>query len=128
VTEIAWGIALCAERSGALPASTAKVPASLAAVAAQMYQSRLTDWDDPAFMCGGFHMRRPQYFQYQWVRAADGEEGIVQADADLDGDGLVDHTVRLAVRCEHQAGALRCRPDPMPTAPPGRTFTTDFLE
>lgn len=130
VAEIAWGIALCAERSKALAPTSAKVPSAIGAVAGMIYQSQLSDWNDPAFRCAGFHMHSPQRFQYQWVRGAGAseEEGGVQADADFDGDGVVDHTVRLAVRCEREEGALRCQPDPMPTEPFAPLLTPQWWE
>jgi hypothetical protein len=127
-TEIAWGIAQCAERSGALPATSAKVPPAIGPVAGRLYQSRLSDWSDPAFACAGFHMRRPQLFQYQWVRGDGDDGGVVQADADFDGDGVVEHTVRLRVRCERDGGPLRCRPDPMPTEPFAPAFAPVWWE
>jgi len=117
VTELAWGIALCAERTGQLPASAAKVPDDLGRVRGQMYQSRLSDWGDEAYVCADFHLARPQRFQYQWQLDDGGMQGSVVAEADYNGDGGVDHSVRLMVRCKKQEARLRCRPDPMPTAP-----------
>lgn len=118
VTEIAWGIATCAERSGELPASSGVVPPELSKVRGKRYQSRAADWNDAAFACAGFHMLRPQHFAYQWQRG-DGaaERGAVDAKADLDGDGAVDHEVRLHVRCERDQRGLRCKVDRMPTVP-----------
>lgn len=115
VTEIAWGVAMCAERSGVVPPSTAPVPAEMRAVAGVMYQSRRSEWSDPAFACLGFHLRRPQRFQYHWARADDRLSGAVVADADFDGDGTVDHEVRLQVRCARVDAGVRCDVDPMPT-------------
>jgi hypothetical protein len=128
VTEIAWGAAQCAERSGSVVPTSGKVPASLGAINGQMYQSRLSDWDDEVFKCSGFHLHRPQRFQYQWVRGSGDEGGRVQADADFDGDGVVDHTVRLAVRCARDGAVLRCRPDPMPTEPFAPLLTEEWWE
>jgi hypothetical protein len=118
VTEIAWGIASCGERSGELPDSSGVVPPELSSVRGKRYQSRATDWNDTAFACAGFHMLRPQHFVYQWRRDDGGaEQGAVDAKADLDGDGAVDHELRLRVRCERDERGLRCKVDRMPTVP-----------
>jgi hypothetical protein len=116
LTELAWGIASCAENGGALPASTPRVPSDLGAVTEQSYQSADADWSDAAFRCAGFHMIRPQRFRYQWQRI-DEHEGAAVADADLDGDGQPDHVLRLHVHCATRDAKLRCRPDSMPTEP-----------
>jgi hypothetical protein len=117
VTEMAWGVAQCAERSGEVPPTSSPVPASVGRIAGQMYQSRFSDWSDPAFTCAGFHMRRPQRFQYRWTRADDGLGGVASAEADFDGDATIDHRVRLHVRCARTEPGLRCSVDPMPTPP-----------
>lgn len=119
VTELAWGIAKCAEHEGKLPDTSAKVPANLQAVHGMMYQAKLSDWDDAAFKCAGFHMIRPQRFQYQWVRRSPGE-GTVVAASDFAGVGIAGQSVSLRVVCAPQGSALSCRPDPMSTEP------TDF--
>jgi hypothetical protein len=116
VTELAWGVALCAERAGALPAGTTKVPVDLAKVRGMAYQSAPEDWATPAFECAGFHMLRPQRFRYEWTKLSE-TEGRVGADADFDGDDVVDHAVELHVRCTRTDDRFRCRPDRMTTEP-----------
>lgn len=115
VTEIAWAIAMCAERESKVPPATQQVPPSVNAVAGTIYQSRVEDWNDEAFRCADFHMVRPQRFQYQWVPS--GNEGAVVAVADFDGDRKIDREVRLQVRCKDTEKGLHCRPDRMPTEP-----------
>lgn len=128
VTEIAWGIASCAERSGELPASSGVVPPELRMARGVRYQSRVTDWNDAAFACAGFHMLRPQHFLYQWQRDDGAERGTVDAKADLDGDGAVDHEVRLRVRCERDERGLRCKVDRMPTVPFAPTLGPEWWD
>jgi hypothetical protein len=122
-SELAWGTALCAERRGRLPPSSAKVPAEVERVRGRMYQSRLTDWNDDVFVCADFHLARPQRFQYQWLLAQSGAEGEVVAGADYDGDGAIDHEVRVPVSCTIQGERMRCRPRSLATAPD--PFETD---
>jgi hypothetical protein len=115
--ELAWGTALCAERKGRLPPSSTQVPAEVAHVRGKLYQSRLADWNDDVFRCADFHLSRPQRFQYQWLLAASGNEGEVVARADYDGDGAIDHEIRLPVSCTTQDNRARCRPRSLATAP-----------
>jgi hypothetical protein len=91
------GMVSCGEKDG-LPLTSPPVPASLAAVAGKKYQSAIGEWSDPAFVCAGFSMSDPQYFQYQWVQASPSEGNMV-AQADLDGDGTVDERVEVRVLC-----------------------------
>lgn len=97
---VEWGDGLvrCAERDGKLPPSTTPVPASLTSVAAHKYQSTPTDWSEPAHTCAGFKFTGPQYFQYTWALRGP-TEGVLDAQADLDGDGNVDMLLELAVTC-----------------------------
>lgn len=83
-TSRAIGRSLC-------PGSTASVPATLAAVAAQKYQSSVTEWsNDPGWACLRFSMQEPQYFQYTYSvpagLTAAGDSFNAIANGDLDGD------------------------------------------
>ncbi len=98
--ELARGIARCANQRGHLPPTSGPVPADLAGVRGMKYQSAARDWMDEAFACAGFSLTHPQYFQYQWVKQGD-HGGVVQAIADLDGDGQPDQEHRIVVVCEH---------------------------
>jgi type IV pilus assembly protein PilA len=98
--ELARGIARCATQRGHLPPSSAPVPADLAQVRGMKYQSAPRDWTDEAFACAGFAPTDPQYYQYQWVKQSD-SSGVVQAIADLDGDGEADREHQVGVACEH---------------------------
>ena len=115
--ELAWGTSLCAERRGRLPPSSTKVPADVDRVRGKMYQSQLADWNDDVFLCADFHLARPQRFQYQWLLAASGHDGEVVAGADYDGDGAIDHEVRVPVNCTNLDDRARCRPRSVATAP-----------
>lgn len=97
---VAWGDALvrCGDRDGALPPSSAAVPASLSQVAGKKFQSAPADWSETAHTCGGFRLSSPQYFQYSWELRAP-TDGMLHARADLDGDGSVDTVLDLAVTC-----------------------------
>jgi len=114
VTELAWGLAVCAERTGELPPSSSAVPPAIKAIRGRQYQSAFTDWNDVAFRCADFHLARPQLFQYRWDLKEQGKEGEVVACADYNGDNVIDHEVRLPVRCAAVDGRPRCRPDAMP--------------
>lgn len=117
VTELAWGISICAERAGKLPPSTSTVPRDIERVQGQMYQTALAEWNEEAFKCADFHLARPQFFQYTWRSNPDQRSGLVLAEADYDGDKIIDHKVQLQVRCVTEGESLRCRPDTMVTAP-----------
>lgn len=97
---VAWGDALvrCGDRDGALPPSSAAVPPSLSQVAGRKFQSAPKDWSEAAHICGGFRLSAPQYFQYSWELRAP-TDGMLHARADLDGDGVVDSALDLAVTC-----------------------------
>lgn len=93
----AKGMVTCGEKDG-LPLTSPPVPASLTAVAGKKYQSAMGEWSDPAFVCAGFSMNDPQYFQYQWVQASPSAGNLI-AQADLNGDGVVDARVEVRVLC-----------------------------
>ncbi|MCA9642005.1 MAG: hypothetical protein KC492_14965 [Myxococcales bacterium] len=64
-----------------------------------------SDWKQPATRCGAreFSVSGPQLHSFRWERIsslADGGEVIIEAD--LDGDGAVDHKARFAVICDHR--------------------------
>lgn len=92
------GMVGCGEKQGALPPSTAAVPASLAAVSGMKYQSAPNDWADVGFTCAGFSLATPQYFQYQWVQESE-SKGALRAQADLDGDGAPEESFEATVTC-----------------------------
>ncbi len=111
---IASGIARCAAQPDergqprGLPETTHSVPPSLPAVRGKKYQSAPAEWSQPAFVCAGFVLTDPQYFQYQWVRS-NATSGTVIALADLDGDGMPEVSVESRVEC---SAAGRCIASP----------------
>ena len=104
-------VVACADKTGKLPPSSRKVPGELADVGAKTYASTEADWSDEAFSCDGFRVREPQRFQYQWERTDD-HDGVARAQADFNGDGVVEATFEQEVRCEDKQGKLRCGPGP----------------
>jgi hypothetical protein len=70
----------------------------LAARCSQKYQSVASDWSDAAFACSGFSFSDPQYFRYRWLQTS-AASGEIQAEADLDGDGIPDNVFRQIVSC-----------------------------
>lgn len=102
-------IAACAEKKGALPPSSPKVPAELSAVGGKTYLSTEQDWQDEAFRCDGFHLSDPQRFQYEWERTSD-TEGIARAQADFDGNGVVEARYEQEVKCAKKGDRLVCGP------------------
>lgn len=80
-----------------LPPRSSPVPSK---PPAGLYKSTWGDWTDPAFTCGGsqFSLSEPQLHRLQWERLDD-EAGVVIGEADLDGDGEVDHRVEVGVTC-----------------------------
>jgi type IV pilus assembly protein PilA len=121
VVLFAKGIARCAgeidsatsKRKG-LPETSLAVPATLADVKGVKYQSAPAEWGDPAFLCSGFRLVSPQYFQYRWLKRSP-TTGSAFAVADLDGDGAADGAFEVPVTCSAAgacaAGAL-ARNDP----------------
>jgi type II secretory pathway pseudopilin PulG len=101
----------CAEKKGALPATSPKVPAELAQVGGKTYASTKQDWTDEAFTCDGFALTEPQRFQYQWERTSE-LEGIARAQADFNGDGVVEARFEQEVKCTRKEGEAKliCRP------------------
>ena len=104
VAVIAKGIARCSTPRGSVPESSGPVPADLSSVSGRKYLSAPREWSHQAFRCGGFSMREPQYFRYEWLRESDAA-GVVRAEADLDGDGAAE------IRLEHEVvcGASGCQ-------------------
>ncbi len=101
------GLANCGQREGRLPLASKPVPSSLSDVLGKKWQSAPADWSAPAFSCAGFSMSSPQYYQYQWQLSAP-NEGVANAVADLDGDGVPDSTLSVGVVCN--AGSCAAGP------------------
>jgi hypothetical protein len=83
-----------------LPLTSPAVPASLTSVSGKKYQSAAGEWSDPAFVCAGFSMNDPQYFQYQWQQASPAEGSLI-ALADFDGDGDPEQHVEVHIICNN---------------------------
>jgi MFS family permease len=95
---LATGMARCAER-GDLPDTSNWVPADLSSVSGMKYQSTSGEWaSEPGFACSGFTFSGPQYFRYRWHQATNAS-GQFEAEADLDGDGVVDNAMQLGLHC-----------------------------
>lgn len=110
VVYLARDVMACAEKTGALPETSPKVPADLAQVGGKTYASAPSDWEAPAFKCEQFSMTDPQAFQYEWQRN-DELDGVTRARADFNGDGVVEATFEQEVICtKSDLGKLRCRP------------------
>jgi len=107
----AWskGMVTCAEKDG-LPLTSPAVPATLSSVSGMKYQSAASDWSDPAFVCAGFAMSEPQYFQYQWLQRSP-SEGDMVALADLDADGNPEERFEVHIACT----AGHCAASSLPT-------------
>jgi tRNA-binding EMAP/Myf-like protein len=93
------GMVVCGEKDG-LPLTSPAVPASLASISGKKYQSAPGEWSDPAFVCAGFSMNDPQYFQYQWQQASSAGGNLV-ALADFDGDGNTDQHLEIHITCDN---------------------------
>jgi hypothetical protein len=105
VMVLAKGIVRCATENDpvlgkprGLPGTSLAVPATLAEVKGVKYQSASGEWGDPAFVCAGFRVLGPQYFQYRWEKRAE-NGGAAVAIADLDGDGATDGSFEVPVTC-----------------------------
>ena len=105
VVLLAKGIARCAGETDSatskpkgLPESSLAVPATLADVNGRKYQSAPGEWGDPAYVCAGFRLVGPQYFQYRWLKRS-ATSGSAFAVADLDGDGTADGAFEVPVSC-----------------------------
>ena len=105
VTLLGKAVARCAaevdprtNKTRGLPETSLAVPATLAEVKGVKYQSAPGEWGDPAFVCAGFQLGSPQYFQYRWVKRS-ATTGAARAIADLDGDGSADGAFELPVTC-----------------------------
>jgi hypothetical protein len=105
----ARGILACSDR--ALPPTSRPVPPTLDHVAGHTYASVLADWSDPAFVCAKFSVAGPQYFQYRWERESP-RSGVVQAVADLDGNG-VETRFSVTVACDENPAKLACALGPL---------------
>jgi hypothetical protein len=110
VVLLAKGIVRCAtdidpatKKARGLPESSLGVPATLADVKGVKYQSTVSEWGDPSFVCAGFRLVGPQYFQYRWLQRSP-TAGSALAIADLDGDGTADGAFEVPVTCS-AAGA-----------------------
>lgn len=108
---LARSVVACAEKKGALSESSPKVPADLASVAGKTYTSTPADWSDEAFACDGFRLGMPQRFQYQWEKTGE-LEGIARAQADFNGDGVVEARFEQEVKCSRKENGTKlvCRP------------------
>ena len=102
-------VAACAEKNGTLPPSSRKVPAELSAVGGKTYASTENDWQDDAFRCEGFRVNEPQRFQYEWERTSD-TAGIARAQADFDGNGVVEARYEQELKCTKKGTRLVCGP------------------
>jgi hypothetical protein len=101
IAVLAQGIARCPSAQGgrfALPPTSRPVPPQLASVSGMKYQSAPADWQDEAYVCSGFRLADPQFFQYQWVRTSP-TRGTVRATADLDGNADPDIQLEQEVSC-----------------------------
>lgn len=94
----------CAEQ-GDLPESSDWVPAAPEAVKGMKYQSVPADWAAPAFACSGFTLSAPQSYRYRWVQATTAS-GQFEAQADLNGDGVVDSAFALGLHCTPAEGCV----------------------
>jgi type IV pilus assembly protein PilA len=110
VVLLAKGVVRCAtetdpatKKPRGLPETSLAVPATLADVRGEKYQSAAAEWTDPALVCAGFRILSPQYFQYRWLRRS-ASTGSALAVADLDGDGTADGAFEVPVTCS-AAGA-----------------------
>jgi len=95
---MAAGMASCGAQ-GELPQTSEWVPTDLSSVSGKKYQAAPGDWSSQAaFACSGFVFDGPQYFRYRWHRATSAS-GQFEAEADLDGDGIVDNALQQGVHC-----------------------------
>lgn len=103
VPALAQGIKTCAEQRDAagaprgLPPSSAAVPSSLDATKG-VAVTTAADWADEAYRCAGFAPQGQQHFRYQWQQRSP-TQGTARAEADLDGDGVLDVGFEMDVTC-----------------------------
>jgi type IV pilus assembly protein PilA len=87
----------------------APIPAALASVANQKYQSSPAEWNATGWSCLKFSMSDPQYFQYQYDQTGavtgNGAKFDAQAHGDLDGDNIPS-TFALAGEVQTASGEL----------------------
>ncbi|HEX6766811.1 MAG TPA: hypothetical protein VF103_15055 [Polyangiaceae bacterium] len=105
VVALAKGIVNCAAENDpatnkprGLPETSLGVPGTLAEIKGLKYQSAPAEWNDPAYVCSGFRMLGPQYFQYRWVKRSE-TSGSAIAVGDLDGNGTPDGAFEQPVTC-----------------------------
>lgn len=97
----------CAVSDDKLPPTSPAVPSSLAMVRGGKYTSSPSDWAAPAFTCAGFTVNTSQYYRYQWIQLSP-TTGEVVAEADFDGDGRVDGSMRIPITCARSSAGLSC--------------------
>jgi type IV pilus assembly protein PilA len=94
--------------------ASATIPAGLTSVAGKKYQSSQAEWNADSqlvgWQCLKFSMAEPQYYKYGYTQSggtlgADGEEFIVAAQGDLDGDGAPS-TFSLSGKIQERAIAM----------------------
>jgi len=106
---LARSVMSCAEKENTLPETSPKVPADGNLIAGKMYASTGADWSPHPYSCGDFSMNAPQAFQYEWVKKDD-LNGTTRAQADFNGDGIIEATFEQEIICTNSDGKLRCRP------------------
>lgn len=109
VITIARAMIVCADNGGRLPDSSKPVPPALSDVGGKVFESKESDWSDPAFACAKYKRVGDQRFRYTWIRKDD-TLGTVRAEADFDGNGNAEAVYEQDVLCGIYSGAFRCRP------------------
>lgn len=95
VSALAKSALQCAKRDGQLPANSHPVPREWFG---NEYESTASDWQDPIFLCGRFHLDKPQKYRYQWIRV-DALNGMAVGDTDFDEKGAPGRRVQIRVFC-----------------------------
>ena len=116
LAQMTKGMAACGNR-GDIPDTSAWIPADLSSVRGMKYMPGPREWpSQAAFACAGFAFTTPQYFRYRWVQVTSAS-GQFEAEADLNGDGVVDMALQQGVHCT----AGNCEVEPLvgdlPAAP-----------
>ena len=93
------------------PSAGAPVPSDAASIRGQKYQSAPSEWKDNAgWTCLRFHMRDPQFYQYNYVATPPtgggdtGDSFECIARGDLNGDGVLSTFRMLGAIQEGSAG------------------------